>query len=467
MDLSKLTDKQLEIAIKVAEAAQRNGLNPDFVLPMVMIESRFDPAAVSPKGAMGVMQLMPDTAKSLNVDPNNVDQNIDGGIRLLKELIQNPKIGNDPYKVLAGYNASTETRNKFYASGDLSVLPDETINHMIKVSELYGGELPKVSGTAIEEVANKPADEVAVANEENIYGGTPVTEFDSGKRTSPMETGAMTGLAGVGAGTIYSAKAPALRLAQKVGLLPGGKPITPTDAADLVERTMTANSPEAKPLQGGEKWQKSLTGISTPNAQMGKSSLDLAKDMQSAVGIKGAPGFTGGTITEGGIILNPRDAAAVQAKQAAAQPFVTSQPTQDAAQRVTRGIMGSAPVKGGLAGLGVGYNAQDAYNKFDEGDNLGGTLATGAGVASGLSLVPKFAAKANPLAIGLTTASQVAGDLRRGDKQSAAESGLTGAAGLLPRIFGPLGALLYSGGLNKDEDKELQRRRTMAPTISP
>jgi hypothetical protein len=278
----------------------------------------------------------------------------------------------------------------------------------------------------------------------------------------------MSGLYGAGAGAVYSAHAPALRLAQKIGLLPGNKPITPTDAAELVERTMTANAPEAKPLQGGEKWQKSLTGISTPGAQMGKSSLDLAKDMQSAVGVRGAPGFTGGTITEGGIILNPRDAAAVQAKQAAAaKPFVLPQPTQDAAQRVARGIMGSAPVKGGLAGLGVGYNVQDAYNKFDEGDMLGGTLATTGAGMSALGLVPKLAARANPEAIGFTTASQVAGDLRRGDKQSAAESGLTGGAALLPRIFGPLGALFYSGGLNKDEDKELQRRRAMNPTLSP
>jgi hypothetical protein len=468
MDLSKLTDKQLEIAIKVAEAAERNGLNPDFVLPMVMIESKFNHSAVSPKGAIGVMQLMPDTAKSLKVDPNNLDQNIDGGIRLLKELVSNPKIGSDPYKVLAGYNASTETRNKFYESGDFADLKDETINHMIKVSELYGGDLPKVSGVVTEEAANKPSDEVTVANEENVYSGTPVTEFESGKTTSPMETGAMSGLYGAGAGAVYSAHAPALRLAQKIGLLPGNKPITPTDAAELVERTMTANAPEAKPLQGGEKWQKSLTGISTPGAQMGKSSLDLAKDMQSAVGVRGAPGFTGGTITEGGIILNPRDAAAVQAKQAAAaKPFVLPQPTQDAAQRVARGIMGSAPVKGGLAGLGVGYNVQDAYNKFDEGDMLGGTLATTGAGMSALGLVPKLAARANPAAIGFTTASQVAGDLRRGDKQSAAESGLTGGAALLPRIFGPLGALFYSGGLNKDEDKELQRRRAMNPTLSP
>jgi hypothetical protein len=145
MDLSKLTDEQLDLADKIAKRAKAKGLNPDFVLPMVMAESGFNPKAVSKKGAIGVMQLMPDTATGLRVDPHNVDENIEGGLNLLKELIANKKIGNDPYKVLAGYNTSTATRNKFLESGDLSVLPDETINYMDKVSTYFGGALPFVS----------------------------------------------------------------------------------------------------------------------------------------------------------------------------------------------------------------------------------------------------------------------------------------------------------------------------------
>lgn len=466
----KLSDDQLRIALAVDAEARRQGVNPEFVLPMVYQESKFQQDAKSPKGAIGVMQLMGDTAKGLKVDPNDVAQNISGGISLLKELMQNPKIGSDPYKVLAGYNASTETRNKFYESGDLADLPDETITHMLQVGKHYGGELPSVSIAAqASSEPNKVVEQAAAPADENVYGGTPVTEYDTGRARSPSEVGALSGLTGAGAGTIYSAKAPAVRMAQRVGLLPGGKPISAGEAAELVEKTMTANAPEAsqKALHGGEKWQRSLTGISTPGAQMDKTSLDLAKGMQSAVGIQGAPGFTGGTITEGGIILSPQEAAAVKAKQAALTPPVVPQQQPSFAQTTAKRIANSAPVRGGLAGLGVGYNVQDAYNKFDQGDVLSGGLSTAAAGASGLSLVPKFAAKMNPLAVGLTTASQVAGDLRRGDRQAAVESGLTGMAGLLPRIFGPAGAALYSSGLNKDEAKELERRRMMAPTITP
>jgi hypothetical protein len=67
----------------------------------------------------------------------------------------------------------------------------------------------------------------------------------------------------------------------------------------------------------------------------------------------------------------------------------------------------------------------------------------------------------------MTAASQVAGDLYRGDKHGAAESGLTGLAAMFPRVFGPAGALTYSRGLNEGEDEELARRRKMQPTISP
>lgn len=208
MDLSKLTDEQLEIADKIAKRAKAKGLNPDFVLPLVMAESGFNPKAVSKKGAIGVMQLMPDTATGLRVDPHNLDENIEGGLNLLKELVSNKKIGNDPYKVLAGYNTSTATRNKFYESGDLSVLPDETINYMEKVSGFFGGNLPNVAtgeGVAepdkaaeakpTETVDNEPIPSTTTAGADDdtimgVVGGATgaklAASVETGKRALPL-----------------------------------------------------------------------------------------------------------------------------------------------------------------------------------------------------------------------------------------------------------------------------------------
>lgn len=159
MDLSKLTDEQLDIAEKVAKKAKEKGLNPDFVLPMVMAESGFNPKAESKKGAIGVMQIMPDTASFYKCEnPKDIDQNIDCGLKMLNDLVGKKHIGNDPYKVLSAYNAGPNT--KYFTSGKIEDLPDETINHMDKVSTFYGGALPNV---ATGEKASEPAKSEASA----------------------------------------------------------------------------------------------------------------------------------------------------------------------------------------------------------------------------------------------------------------------------------------------------------------
>jgi hypothetical protein len=88
----------------VAEAARRHGLDPALVLAVVSVESGFRPDAVSPKGARGLMQLMPATAASLGVaDPLDPTANVDGGARHLRGLVA--RYGGDLQKALAAYNA--------------------------------------------------------------------------------------------------------------------------------------------------------------------------------------------------------------------------------------------------------------------------------------------------------------------------------------------------------------------------
>lgn len=88
------------------QAARRNGLRPEFVRSVASAESALNPTAVSPKGAIGLMQLMPGTAAELGVDPKDPAQNADGGARYLRGLLEKYKGDPDGVRLaLAAYNA--------------------------------------------------------------------------------------------------------------------------------------------------------------------------------------------------------------------------------------------------------------------------------------------------------------------------------------------------------------------------
>jgi hypothetical protein len=93
-----------EIARLVEESARKHGLDPALVLAVVSVESGGRPEAVSPKGAQGLMQLMPRTAASLGVqDPFDPEQNVDAGVRHLESLVR--LYDGNLTRALAAYNA--------------------------------------------------------------------------------------------------------------------------------------------------------------------------------------------------------------------------------------------------------------------------------------------------------------------------------------------------------------------------
>lgn len=90
----------------IFETARRHAINPELVAAMVRAESAFDPQAVSPKGARGLLQLMPATAKRFGVGRDSIhdpERNLDAGVRYVKWLGE--RFEGELPLVLAGYNA--------------------------------------------------------------------------------------------------------------------------------------------------------------------------------------------------------------------------------------------------------------------------------------------------------------------------------------------------------------------------
>jgi soluble lytic murein transglycosylase-like protein len=88
----------------IKEAADRYGIDEQLIAAVIEAESQFNPRAVSRRGAQGLMQLMPETAATLGVgDPFSPRENIDGGVRHLKSLMD--RFDNNVPLALAAYNA--------------------------------------------------------------------------------------------------------------------------------------------------------------------------------------------------------------------------------------------------------------------------------------------------------------------------------------------------------------------------
>jgi len=157
-----------EITRTVDRIARENQLSPQLIHSVIQVESNYDPYAVSPKGARGLMQLIPETAQRFGVsDVFDAADNIQGGARYLKYLLELYKGDHD--LALAAYNAGEGAVSRY---GGVPPYP-ETWNYVTQVrkrlaSSAAGGE------TAAPAAAVQPDEAPAASNPAEVHN--PIRE---------------------------------------------------------------------------------------------------------------------------------------------------------------------------------------------------------------------------------------------------------------------------------------------------
>lgn len=325
MDLSKLTDAQLDIAEKVIAEANRQKIDPNLALAVAYQESRFNPKASSEKGAYGVMQLMPTTAKSLGVNIMDVDDNIRGGVSYLKSNLD--KFDNNKMHAIAAYNAGPNS--KFLETKDIKDLPDETLGYIEQINQFYPLEPKPVNA----EIA-KPADSSAQAVDQ----------------TEPI----LWGVGGAGAG--YAKGRVEQAYNQRRGVLPPA-PESPTGSSGARWAQKTGyGTGEGTVREVSERYQKQFRDIGEGKRQ-----------------IKGAR------------LWNVEQALdEIRKKEELAK---RAMPTK-VAENVGRFASHFPKLSGALGGLGIGAEGAEAYNRYQKGDYPGMIISGLGALGSAASLLP-------------------------------------------------------------------------------
>jgi hypothetical protein len=147
IELPRPTWERRSIHALIREAAAAYGVDPGLVRAMVWVESRYNPYAVSPRGARGLMQLTPVTAREVGVtNPFDARQNVFGGVKYLSRLIK--QHDGDVALALASYNAGPATVRRFGGMPPYG----ETTEYLTRIRQQFG-RLPDPVRPVVSEAA--------------------------------------------------------------------------------------------------------------------------------------------------------------------------------------------------------------------------------------------------------------------------------------------------------------------------
>jgi hypothetical protein len=376
----KLNKEQQNNAFLIGSKAQEVGIDPDLALAFAWRENRFQTKGKSPKGATGIMQIMPANAKAYGYsvedlqDPNH---NIDIGLRLFKENLDMFQ-GNERAALVA-YNANPNVAKRYLKNGeDPNVIPEETRTYLEDIHSVR----PLVATVEVGEVAEVEDDNFSPVEALPAH-------LDEEPKTleerSPLDkallpaTGALLGT-GLGFSEYMGnkPKAPATS-------------IPPTDPR--FGTTEFGTSGRAREAGFNLETQRRAE-------QAAKNKEVIERMRRSGIIMQDSPVLKMGplTATDTGLLVPPQ---ALEGK-----PLTKFQRVKEGFKSIPRGmgefIGKHSRITGPLAGLGAGFAAETARERFEKGQIGGGLLSAAEALTAGTALTPTVPAPVRGVAGALS-----------------------------------------------------------------
>lgn len=390
MDYSKLSKEQTDMGLAIAKAAEKHGLNPDFVIPLFMgesglahIPSKKTDSAGKPI-AFGVAQLTPATAARYGVPDYmspDAEANIDAGVRYLKDLMKNKAIGDDPEKIIIGYNAGAGA--PFLKSGNLEDLLPETRAHLLNVSgHSPTGELARPTASTAEGAPTATAEAPTDGSASGFTfdeGVRKLSDVPTEKRVPDDNTlkGALAGAA-VGSAGILGSKALDY-LAYRLRGTPSGAPMPTTPPP---QAAATGTTP-------GGKWG-SKTGYGIGEGSVQEASSKYQRSSGQGLVSKRMAKLYGNALA--GEDPNLAQRLIDRTKNAASQIPPSTAPLG----RIATALTPAARVAGStLGGISAANNLGEAYANYQEegGLNMRNIAQGVAGLGGVIGMVPDLRAQ--------------------------------------------------------------------------
>lgn len=394
VDLDKLNDSQRRIAEKIIATATEQGVDPQLALAVAKVESGFSQAAKGSSGEIGVMQLMPATAKSLGVNPKSLDENILGGVTYLKQMLD--VTGGDVRKALVGYNGGPglakmeNPPNMEYADKVNEVYPFDAVGQARRLKQqLEGGTIAQPS-----QESGQPESE-AVAEARKL--AQQIDQMQINTPQDPAIGRAMSAAAGAPAGALLGGGSEAAKRSMQQRRF------------DVFQEAQRAARDQnlarvAQGMTSGEKWGSKVTGYVKPGVEtVSEAATDyrrampqgkISSRMAKLYGIP-APGESP-QLTQR--LIDRAKNAPVMGEPRQGLPV---ERVERPGGRVSGLLKGST--LGALGGAGAGYSAYDAYDRYMQGDIPGAALSAIGALGGAAGLVP------HPLTrgVGLATTAAV------------------------------------------------------------